>query len=113
MSLNPAIVLLWAYGFGAVFGFFFMLALLRTDWYRHTWGRNVMALDVALTAIETIVVTSHFFGPWPGEIWTVVILSVLIAAMQGWRWIIQLRGNRRQREARRALADARGRQLGG
>lgn len=106
MSLNPATVLLWAYGCGAVFGFGFMLALLRTDWYRHTWGRNVLALDIALTAIETVVVTSHFFGTLPGQIWIVVILSVLIAAMQGWRWIIQLRGNRRQRAARRALADA-------
>ena len=86
-----------------MFGVLFAISLLRTDWYRHTWGRNVLAMDVALTSIELIVFTRRFIGDWPGEAWAVVILSVLIAAMQGWRWIIQLRGNRRQRAALRAF----------
>jgi hypothetical protein len=94
--------LLIEYGLGAVFGVLFMIALSRTDWFRHPWGRNVMVLDVLLTMGELFAFSGLFLRAWPGRIWVGVVLVGLISGTQAWRWTIQLRGNRRQRRAAQA-----------
>lgn len=104
MSLSPLplpnLIIVIEYGVGAVFGFLFVIALSRTDWYRHSWGRNVMLLSFALSTAEIFAFSSLFLRAWPGRIWIGVGLLGLISVTQAWRWWIQITGNRRQRLAR-------------
>jgi hypothetical protein len=98
----PNLILVILYGFGALFGFLFMIALAKTDWFRHAWGRNVMGLSFMLALTESFAFTSLFLRGWPGRIWIGVVLVGGIVATQAWRWVLQLRGNRRQRRAAQA-----------
>lgn len=110
----PNLLIVIFYGLGAVFGILFMIALSRTDWLRHSWGRNVMLLDVLLTAAEVFAFSGLFLRAWPGRVWVGVILVGAIAFTQAWRWAIQIAGNRRQRAAqvRHAEMLARGQRKG-
>lgn len=106
----PTLLIVIFYGAGAVFGLLFMVALAQTDWFRHPWGRNVMLLDVLLVLAESFAFSGLFLRAWPGRIWVGVVLVGLISGTQAWRWVIQVRGNRRQRrvaqQARKARQEA-------
>jgi hypothetical protein len=110
----PNLLIVIFYGSGALFGILFMIALSRTDWYRHPWGRNVMLLDILLTIAEVFAFSGVFLRKWPGRIWVGVVLVGAISVTQAWRWGIQVAGNRRQRvtEARQAEMIARGQRKG-
>lgn len=97
-----ATVTIYAYGVAALFGILFMFALLKTDWFRHAWGRNVMAFMACLVPLEMFAFSRRYFGDWPGQRWVIMSLSAAIAFVTAWRWWLQVSGNRRQRaEARR------------
>lgn len=100
----PLILLYAGYGFGALFGLLFLISMLRTNWYQHAWGRNVVVFDVLLTVTEGFVFTGLFFREIPGRTQIGVGLILLIAVAQCWRWVIQFNGNRRQRRMIRQAA---------
>ena len=95
------LIVTWAYAVGAVFGILFLIALFRTDWYRHPWGRNVAAFMACLVPLEMFAFSRRFFGDWPGQLWVITGLSVAIALVQAQRWWLQFSGNRRQRKIER------------
>lgn len=92
----PSTVTVLSYGVGGVFGILFLIWFSRTDWFRHPWGRNVFVFMVLLSALELFGFSRRFFGEWPGQKWVIAGLSVTIAGVQGWRWLLQVSGNRRQ-----------------
>lgn len=98
-------IVTYSYGVAAFFGFLFIIALLRTDWYRHPWGRNVMSFMCCLAPLETYAFTGRYFGDWPGRRIVITFLSVGIALVTAWRWWLQFSGNRRQRKADREIRD--------
>lgn len=102
LSNLPATLTIAAYGVGAFFGILFLIALARTDWYRHPWGRNVAAFMACLVPLELFAFSRRFFGDWPGQAWVIAGLSAAIAAIQAWRWWLQHTGNRRQRKLEQA-----------
>jgi hypothetical protein len=95
----PATIAIVAYGIAAVFGVMFLIALSRTDWYRHPWGRNVASFMICLVPLELFAFFRRFFGDWPGQSWMVAGLSVAVAVIQAWRWWLQYAGNRDQRKS--------------